>query len=248
MIERVKSAMVGAGAGWVLWLMLGLSVISLAIMLERAWLFWSLRDDVGSLMGELGRLPRSGDLEGARRRLEASPSGEAAVVVAGIVEADLGAAAAEEAMAGASALQKMKLEKRLAYLGTLGNNAPFIGLLGTVIGIVGAFEELGKQKNATMTAAATQVAPEAVMTNISEALVATAVGLLVAIPAVAAFNWFQRIVRATLANTEALSHVLLAHLKATGAGPDVEAAIETAAARGDRPSKTARAPKDVDDN
>ena len=56
------------------------------------------------------------------------------------------------------------------------------------------------------------------MTNISEALVATAVGLLVAIPAVAAFNWFQRIVRATLANTDALSHVLLAHLKATGDG------------------------------
>src|ERR1700723_2692115 len=144
MIERVKSAMVGAGAGWVLWLMLALSVVSLAIMLERGWLFWSLRDDVGALMRELGRFLRAGDLEGARRRMEASPSAEAAVVVAGIVEADLGHAAAEEAMAGASALQRLKLEKRLSYLGTLGNNAPFIGLLGTVIGIVGAFEELGK--------------------------------------------------------------------------------------------------------
>ena len=171
------------------------------------------------------------------------------MVIAGIVEAGMGSEAAEEAMLGASALQKLKLEKRLTFLGTLGNNAPFIGLLGTVIGIVGAFDELGKQKNATMTAAATQVAPETVMTNISEALVATAVGLLVAIPAVAAFNWFSRIVRVTLANTEALSHVLLAHLKATGTmGPDVEAAIETAAARGDRPSKASRAPKDVDDN
>ncbi len=144
MIERVKSAMVGAGASWVLWLMLALSVVSLAVMLERAWLFWSLRDDVEALMRDLGRLLRGGDLEGARRRLEASPSAEAAVVVAGVVEADLGADAAEEAMAGASALQRMKLERRLAYLGTLGNNAPFIGLLGTVIGIVGAFEELGK--------------------------------------------------------------------------------------------------------
>ena len=147
MIERVKSAMVGAGAGWVLWLMLVLSVVSLAIMLERAWLFWSLRDDVEALMRDLGRLLRAGDLEGARRRLEASPSAEAAVVVAGVVEADLGADAAEEAMAGASALQRMKLERRLAYLGTLGNNAPFIGLLGTVIGIVGAFDELGKGRH-----------------------------------------------------------------------------------------------------
>src|SRR5690349_8362623 len=137
MIEKVKNAMVGAGAGWVLWLMLVLSVVSLAIMLERAWLYWSIRDDAAGLMRELGRLLRAGDLAGARKRLEASPSAEAAVVVAGLVEAELGPDAAEEAMAGASALQRTKLEKRLAYLGTLGNNAPFIGLLGTVIGIVG---------------------------------------------------------------------------------------------------------------
>lgn len=222
LIERVKNAMVGAGATWVLWLMLLLSVVSLAIMLERAWLYWSLRDDVAGLMRELGRLLRAGDYEGARKRLEASPSAEAAVVMAGVVEADLGADAAEEAMAGASALQKLKLEKRLAFLGTLGSNAPFIGLLGTVIGIVGAFEELGKAGGAApgaggaAGAAASQIAPQAVMTNIAEALVATAVGLLVAIPAVAAFNGFQRHVKTTLSNTEALSHVLLAHLKAQG--------------------------------
>ena len=218
MIERVKNAMVGAGATWVLWLMLLLSVVSLAIMLERAWLYWSLRDDIATLMRELGRLLRANDYEGAKKRLEASPSAEAAVVMAGVVESDLGASAAEEAMAGASALQKLKLERRLAFLGTLGNNAPFIGLLGTVIGIVGAFEELGKAgggaPQAGAAVAASQIAPQAVMTNIAEALVATAVGLLVAIPAVAAFNAFQRIVKTTLANTDALSHVLMAHLKA----------------------------------
>src|SRR5579859_2260880 len=170
MIERVKSAMVGAGASWVLWLMLALSVISLAIMLERAWLYFSLRDDVDTLMRELGRLLRAGDLDGARRRLEASRSAEAAVVVAGLVEADLGADAAEEAMAGASALQRMKLEKRLSYLGTLGNNAPFIGLFGTVIGIIQAFEHLS-DKNATVNAS-TAAAPAAVMGSIAEALVA----------------------------------------------------------------------------
>jgi biopolymer transport protein ExbB len=239
LIERVKNAMVGAGATWVLWLMLVLSVISLAIMLERAWLYWSLRDDIASLMRELGRLLRAGDYEGAKKRLEASPSAEAAVVMAGVVEADLGADAAEEAMAGASALQKLKLERRLAFLGTLGNNAPFIGLLGTVIGIVGAFEELGKAATApgSATAPASQIAPQAVMTNIAEALVATAVGLLVAIPAVAAFNAFQRVVKTTLSNTEALSHVLMAHLKADGeaatAGAPARAAVESKRARTD---------------
>lgn len=213
LIERVKSAMVGLGTGSILVLMLVLSIISLAIMLERAWLYWSLRDDIEVLMRDLGRLLRGGNLDGARQRLEASRSAEAAVVVAGLVEADRGVAAAEEAMEGASALQRLKLEKRLAYLGTLGNNAPFIGLLGTVIGIVAAFDELSKVKMATA-AGSTQLAPEAVMGRISEALVATAIGILIAIPAVAAFNAFQRVVRTTVANTQALGHVLLAHLKA----------------------------------
>ncbi len=214
LIDRVKSAMVGLGTGWVLLLMLVLSIVSLAIMLERAWLYWSLRDDIDELMRDLGRLLRGGDLEGARRRLEASRSAEAAVVVAGLVESDRGVQAAQEAMEGASALQRIKLERRLAFLGTLGNNAPFIGLLGTVIGIVAAFDELSKVKMAAA-AGATQLAPEAVMARISEALVATAIGILIAIPAVAAFNAFTRIVRGTLANTEALGHLLLAHLKAT---------------------------------
>jgi biopolymer transport protein ExbB len=193
--------------------MLFLSVVSLAIMLERAWLYWSLRDDIDELMRDLGRLLRSGDLDGARRRLEESRSAEAAVVIAGLVEADRGVESAQEAMEGASALQRLKLEKRLAFLGTLGNNAPFIGLLGTVIGIVAAFDELSKVKMAA-SAGSTQLAPEAVMARISEALVATAIGILIAIPAVAAFNAFQRVVRGTVANTEALGHVLLAHLKA----------------------------------
>lgn len=257
LIERVKSAMVGLGAGWLLVLMLVLSVVSLAIMLERAFLYWSLRDDIPALMKDLARLLRASDIEGARRRLEASPSAEAAVVVAGVVEAELGAESAEEAMAGAGALQRIKLEKRLAFLGTLGNNAPFIGLLGTVIGIVGAFDELGKVKAAAPGAAGAvagaaptaAVAPEAVMTNIAEALVATAVGLLVAIPAVAAFNAFQRIVKATLANTDAMSSLVLAHLKADPAALAelAKAPVKTKSARKDEPEAKASKSDDKSD-
>jgi biopolymer transport protein ExbB/TolQ len=227
LIERVKSAMVGLGTGWILMLMLVLSVVSLAVMLERVWLYWSLRDDIDELMRDMGRLLRAGDLDGARQRLEASRSAEAAVMVAGLVEADRGADAADEAMQGASALQRLKLEKRLAFLGTLGNNAPFIGLLGTVIGIVAAFDELSKVKMAAASGS-TQLAPEAVMGRISEALVATAIGILIAIPAVAAYNAFQRVVRGTVANTDALSHMLLSYLKAT----PVAGSPERAAAHG----------------
>jgi biopolymer transport protein ExbB len=140
--------------------------------------------------------------------MSASPSAEAAVVAAGLVEADRGPKAAAESMAGATALQRLKLERRLAFLGTLGNNAPFIGLFGTVIGIIAAFEHLGNATEAAGAGASTLV-----MASIAEALVATAIGLAVAIPAVAAFNYFQRRIRATVSNTDALSRVLLAHLE-----------------------------------
>jgi biopolymer transport protein ExbB len=245
LIERVKSAMVGLGTGWILALMLVLSIVSLAVMLERAWLYWSLRDDIDELMRDLGRLLRAGDLGEARRRLEASRSAEAAVVVAGLVEADHGVESAEEAMEGAGALQRLKLEKRLAFLGTLGNNAPFIGLLGTVIGIVAAFDELSKVKLAAASGS-TQLAPEAVMARISEALVATAIGIMIAIPAVAAYNAFQRVVRGTVANTDALGHMLLAYLKSTPLvgtpeGADTESSkadrASSSSARSDRPDK-----------
>ena len=86
----------------------------------------------------------------------------------------------------------------------MGNNAPFIGLLGTVIGIVRAFRALE--------ASASQVSA-GLMAEIGEALIATAVGLLVALPAVAAFNAFQRVVRERLGQSDVLRHEVLSHLR-----------------------------------
>lgn len=253
MLERVKSALVGMGAGWVLVLMFILSIVSVAVMLERAWLFWSLRDDPTKLMRDLAKLLRAGDLSAARKRLESSPSAEAAVVVAGIVEAEQGADAAEEAMAGASALQRLRLERRLVILGTIGNNAPFVGLLGTVIGIVGAFDELARESAAANAVTGQQSAggaavSAALQAHISEALVATAVGLFVAIPAVAAYNYFQRLVKETLSNTDALGHVLLSHLKSTGprvlatagAPEPSEAAPPSAGSKSSKPKESSK--------
>ncbi len=216
LVQWLQRLMTDFGAGWVMWLLIGLSVISVAIMLERGWFFWSLRDDLAKLASQLRALLREEDMEGARRLLEASPSAEAAVVMAGLIEADRGPRAAEEAMKGAAALERIKLERRLAYLGTLGNNAPFIGLFGTVIGVVQAFAALGRQGSAAAQAAASAsvAAPQEVMASIAEALVATAMGLAVAIPAVALYNLFQRKSKSILANTEALTRVLLAHLVA----------------------------------
>jgi biopolymer transport protein ExbB len=208
MVEQLKNVMVNAGASWVLWLLLALSVASLAVMIERGRLFWQRRDDIASLLTDLHRLLAFDDVSGARARLERSPSVEAAVADAGLAQWTRGARAAEEAMAAASGLERARLERRLIFLGTLGNNAPFIGLLGTVIGVVGAFQELGRAP----AAAAAALAPERVMSAIGEALVATAAGILVAIPAVAVFNYFQSLVASAIASAETLGHVVLTHI------------------------------------
>ena len=102
--------------------------------------------------------------------------------------------------------QRIQYERGLAYLGTLGSNAPFIGLFGTVMGIVRAFHDLARSSAALGT--------QAVMAGIAEALVATAVGLLVAIPAVATYNVLMRHVETALASAGTLGHRILAHVKA----------------------------------
>ncbi|MBK6516726.1 MAG: MotA/TolQ/ExbB proton channel family protein [Polyangiaceae bacterium] len=215
LVEWLKRVMVSTGAAWVMWLMIGLSVGSVAIILERAWFFNSMKDDLGRLSRDLQNA-LANSLDAAKKRMAQSPSAEAAVVSAGLAVAHMGPDAAEEAMAGATSLQRMKLEKRLAFLATLGNNAPFIGLFGTVIGVVMAFDQLEVAAKEAASSAQ-QMAPDEVMGAIGEALVATAVGIGVAIPAVAANNLFQRIVKATLANTDALSRLVMVHLRGSEA-------------------------------
>ena len=115
-------------------------------------------------------------------------------------------------------LERKLLESRLAFLGTLGNNAPFIGLFGTVIGVVLAFEALGTSGSAPGQAASSEV-----MGAIAEALVATAVGIGVALPAVALYNYFQRRISNMLSDAEALSSLVVAYLvDETGPHPEPE--------------------------
>lgn len=99
--------------------------------------------------------------------------------------------------------EKFKLEKFLNLLATIGSNAPFIGLLGTVFGIMDAFRELASQQSDLSN----------VMLGISRALVATAAGLLVAIPAVIAYNSFQKKVKSILEGFEAVKKLCIAYAK-----------------------------------
>jgi biopolymer transport protein ExbB len=197
--ERLLGFML-LGSEWVLWLLLFLSVVSVAVMVERA-IFLRARGDADALAREIRSLLKGGDVEGARQALAGRTAPAAVVAAAGLDHFDRGTDAVGEAMAGAKARLRVDLERNLGVLGTLGNNAPFIGLFGTVLGIIKAFADLSHNSGG---GAAT------VMAGISEALVSTAVGLMVAIPAVIAFNFFQGKVRKTLARVDAVAHTLLA--------------------------------------
>jgi len=213
MIERITNLMIDSGAAWVLWTLFALSFLCVAVSLERFINFQRTRADLVRVVPELRKLLHASDYTKAAELLERQPSVPGRVVAAGLVEANGGPSAAEEAMAAAIGLERRRLEQRLVFLGTVGNNAPFVGLLGTVIGIVGAFDALGKPAVNAAASAAMNVAPERVMSTIAEALVATAVGLVVAIPAVAVFNYFQARVSGLMADAETLGHVLLSHLQ-----------------------------------
>jgi biopolymer transport protein ExbB/TolQ len=193
------------GAEWVLWLLIGLSVISVAIMIERILYLRKQSFDVDPVLRDARRLAGEKDVDGAKERFARVDHIGAQIAFAGVAEARRGASAAAEAMAEVRSRERQKLDRNLSFLGTLGNNAPFIGLFGTVLGIIKAFNDLASN---------TQAGAEAVMAGISEALVATAIGLLVAIPAVLAFNFFNRRVRAIVAKADQVAHAILAELRA----------------------------------
>lgn len=183
-----------AGVKWVLWLLCLLSIGSIAVILERIWYFATYRKDEQELAADMQALLRS--------RRSASRQDDRDVTI----HVEILAAAAE----GARARERQRLERNLAFLGTLGSNAPFIGLFGTVLGIIKAFHDLARNQSS---------GPAVVMAGISEALVATAVGLMVAIPAVMAFNYFSRRVRTVMTQVDWRTGLALAYLRAAGPPP-----------------------------
>jgi len=121
------------------------------------------------------------------------------------------------AVEGAKAHERLRLERHLAFLATLGSNGPFIGLFGTVLGIIKAFHDLAA-------GGAGGAGASTVMAGISEALVATAVGLMVAIPAVVAFNYFNRRIRVRMTELEWMAHLAAVDVRSSfgGAGYSLE--------------------------
>jgi biopolymer transport protein ExbB/TolQ len=206
LIERLMKVAL-LGSEWVLYLLLALSVVSFATMFER-WLFFRKRRvDLEALRKGLSDRLDELDLEAAAQLLEASSSIEARIAREALRWAPGGPDAMADAVDSEIGRVKKELDRGTNLLGTLGNNAPFVGLFGTVLGVIIAFHALGKAGQNTSQMGG-------VMAGISEALVATGVGLFVALPAVVAYNVIQKRIGEIESDAIALAKLVTAYVKA----------------------------------
>ncbi len=180
------------------------SIIAIAVIVERAIVFFKNSKDSGVLLPDLIKTIRGGELTETRKFFQSYPENVYARFADFSAEHSVnGKESLSELMEGKTIGERVSFETRLSILNTLGNNAPFIGLLGTVFGVINAFYKLGTLGN---------TGADVVMRTISTALLATAVGLGVAIPVVMANNYFTRKLKIIQSNLDILSKEFLATL------------------------------------
>jgi biopolymer transport protein ExbB/TolQ len=206
----LKVAMLGSA--WVMYVLLALSVASFAVMVERWWFFRKRGTGGEDVCDALCDLLEQGDRVEAEGLLRRHESIEAEVLLSSLRWAQGGPDALAAGIDGEMTKRRRELESGMTLLGTLGNNAPFVGLLGTVIGVIVAFADLAEGSN--------KIQMDKVMGGIAEALIATGVGLFVAIPAVVAYNIFQKKITDIEDNVSSISKRLSALLAAVGTFED----------------------------
>ena len=204
MLTEKFFAIAQVGHEFTLWILVILSVLSVAFILERYFTLKAIEAKTDSVSKKMQDSIQANALNEVEDMAKDRDSIVGKALSYGLRHAkEHGSEGLEEIFNSYSLMEKPKLEKRLSFLATVGSNAPFIGLLGTVFGIMGAFQALAESQGEMQN----------VMTGISEALVATAVGLLVAIPAVVAYNFLQRKVKGILMTLESAKDVCLAYSK-----------------------------------
>jgi len=167
--------------GWTMIVLAGFSVLSVSVMLERGWVFRKAEKGKTEFLNQLKKVLKTGNISEAVALCEKSTSSLAYIVKAGLTSFHHGQEYMSESMEKAAMKEVMHLERNLGIIGTTGSVTPFVGLFGTVLGIIRAFHDLSLSAGG---------GPSVVANGIAEALVATAAGLFVAVPAVIAFNYF----------------------------------------------------------
>lgn len=202
MVDSFMS-LVQVGVDWVLYLLIITSFLCVGVFVERWIYFRRRRGDLDELKEEMMRaLNGQGDMDKLAESYLKRPSVPARMCGVALQNRNRSPEAVQELTDSQSLIERKGLERYLGFLGTVGANAPFVGLFGTVLGIVKAFRDLSTAKIA---------GPQVVMAGISEALVATAVGLMVAIPAVVVYNYYRSRVKRILADGEVLTKIALSY-------------------------------------
>jgi len=196
-------------SSWVIVLMIFLSILVIGVTIERWFYFLRTKLDSDIFMDKIKNYIIDGNYEDAINFCKKSKGTIPVVVRAGLENRELPRDEIDKIMEAVRMEQRVNLERYLGILGTLGNTAPFIGLLGTVLGIIKAFRDLASSAGA---------GPEVVMVGIAEALIATATGLAVAIPAVILFNYFMKKVKNISVEMDAVSKKLLILMANYGEG------------------------------
>ena len=178
--------------GWTMVILLIFSLVSWFIIFERSIRFRQANVDLDRFILKIKKMVLGGRYVDAGDFCQETAGPVAATLKAGLRCFQRGTDSARESMERASALELLRLEHLLSTLATIGSVSPFIGLFGTVLGIITAFSALAGGPAAA--------GVSGVANGIAEALVATAGGLFAAVPAVIGYNYFVR--RVTRFDTE----------------------------------------------
>jgi biopolymer transport protein ExbB len=211
MLSKLFLGISMVGAEWVLYFLALVSVISIALIIERITFYRKASRGLNEFRKQIRSAALNGKMTDAmltaktrsHGQAHATPDLEAEMAFALLSHRETTTEILTEVAQDPVLRAKLSWDRNLSLLATIGSNAPFVGLFGTVLGIIKAFHDLSQQAG---------TGAQTVTSGISEALVATAVGLLVAIPAVVAFNIFQRRVKSAMAEAEALKCFLIGKL------------------------------------
>lgn len=183
-----------------MWPLLLLSVLGVIFIIERLWAYHSVKMNTAEFTIGIKTRIQKGDVRSAIKLCESQKSPIAAVVKSGLLKYGRGREVVENAVATSAVVEASRLERGLAVLASVANIAPLLGFLGTVSGMIASFDVIAREGLTD---------PGAVAGGISEALITTASGLVIAIPMLAAYNYFTgKVARFTLEMEES-SNILI---------------------------------------
>lgn len=191
-------------ANTILYLLIIMSILSIAMILERFFALSKISKQNKVFRTQANEILQTHDLNKLEQLAQDDSLPQRALRYGLKHTKAYGEKGLDEIFNSYTIIEKPRIEKYLNFLATVGSNAPFIGLLGTVMGIMKAFDDLARNSAA---------GNEVVMLGIAHALVATAIGLFVAIPAVIAFNYYSKKVKETVQTIDVAKELCLAYAK-----------------------------------